>query len=477
MTPKVFISYSWSSPSHQGLVRDWAEQLARDGVNIVLDQYDLKEGQDKYAYMERMVTDASVTHVLVISDKQYAQKADARKAGVGTESQIISKEVYEKVDQSKFIPIVCEFSDDGEPYLPTFLKTRIWIDFSTPEAVNENWERLIRLLYGKPLHEKPELGKPPAYIREDKAVPTSPAIAKFNFLKQAILHGKKGIGLYRRDFLDACFDYVDSLRVRERPQVDSLGEKVLEDCGKLMHVRNHIVDWVLLESEATPSKEFSEALIEVLERLLDLKSRPPEVNTWNDAWFEAHAVFVYETFLYIIVALLKTNSFGDLHNVFTSHYLLPETESHGDKRFGSFDVFEGYSETLNAVLAPKGQRLYSPAAELIKRQAERADISFKAIIEAELLVLLMAFLNPNTRWYPQTLYYAGYNREFSFFLRASQHKGFEKLASITGVADANALREAVKKGHERLKVEEWHNFWPRLSFWQYMNMDKLDTLK
>jgi hypothetical protein len=57
--------------------------------------------------MERMVTDASVSHVLVISDKQYAQKADARKAGVGTESQIISKEVYEKVDQSKFIPIVC----------------------------------------------------------------------------------------------------------------------------------------------------------------------------------------------------------------------------------------------------------------------------------------------------------------------------------------------------------------------------------
>ena len=477
MSPKVFISYSWSSPSHQGLVRDWSEQLARDGVDIVLDQYDLKEGQDKYAYMERMVTDKTVSHVLVISDKKYAQKADARKAGVGTESQIISKEVYEKVDQAKFIPIVCEFSDDGEPFLPIFLKARIWIDFSTPEAVNENWERLIRFLYGKPLHEKPEIGKPPAYIREDKAVPTSPAIAKFNFLKQAILHGKKGIGLYRRDFLDACFEYADSLRVRERPQVDSMGEKVLEDCGKLVHVRNHIVDWVLFESEASPSKEFSNVLIEVLERLLDLKSRPPEVNSWQDTWFEAHAVFVYETFLYIIAALLKTNSFGDLHNVFTSHYLLPETESHDDNRFGSFDVFEGYSETLNSVIAPKGQRLYCPAAELIKRQAERADISFKAIIEAELLVLLMAFLNPNTTWYPQTLHYAGHTREFFFFLRASQHKHFEKLATITGIADANALREAAKKGHERLKVEEWHNYSLRLSFWRYMNMDNLDTLK
>lgn len=476
MTPKVFISYSWSSPKHQGLVRSWAEQLASDGVDVVFDQYDLKEGQDKYAYMERMVTDASVTHVLVFSDKQYAQKADARKAGVGTESQIISKEVYEKVDQSKFIPIVCEFSDDEEPYLPTFLKTRIWIDFSTPEAVNENWERLIRHLHGKPLHEKPKIGTPPAYIREDKASPSSPAIAKFNFLRQAILQDKKGIGLYRRDFLEACFEYADSLRVRERPQVDSLGEKVLEDCGKLVHVRNHIVDWILLESEAAPSDEFSEAIISMLERLLDLKSRPPEVNSWNNAWFEAHSVFVYETFLYIIASLLKTTSFENLHNIFTSHYLLPETELHSDNKFATFEAFQGYSETLNAVLAPQ-QRFYSPAAELIQRQAGRNDITFKAIIEAELLVLLMAFLNPTAHWYPQTLHYAGHNREFLFFIRASQHKYFKKLAIITGIEDANALREAVKKGYERMRVEEWRNLSIGLSFFDYMNINKLDTIK
>src|ERR1035441_4474886 len=47
----------------------------------------------------------------------YAEKADGKKAGVGTESQIISREVYEKVEQSKFIPIACEFSDQGEPCL------------------------------------------------------------------------------------------------------------------------------------------------------------------------------------------------------------------------------------------------------------------------------------------------------------------------------------------------------------------------
>ena len=92
MKPRAFVSYSWSSPGHQARIRLWAEQLVNDGVDIVLDVWDLKEGDDKYAFMEKMVTDESVTHVLVFSDSEYAAKADARKAGVGTESQIISPE-------------------------------------------------------------------------------------------------------------------------------------------------------------------------------------------------------------------------------------------------------------------------------------------------------------------------------------------------------------------------------------------------
>ncbi|MGB2865026.1 MAG: SEFIR domain-containing protein [Sedimentisphaerales bacterium] len=477
MKPKVFISYSWTSPGHQALVKQWADLLLADGVDVVLDIYDLKEGHDKYAFMERMVTDVGVTHVLVVCDKIYSEKADARKAGVGTESQIISREVYEKVEQSKFIPIVCEVDEKGNPFLPAFLKSRIWIDFSTPEAVNENWEQLIRVLYGKPLHQKPKPGKTPAYVGDDSASPSSPAISKYNAFKQAILHGKAGLSLYRRDFLDACIDFADSLRVRDRPNVDSLGEKVLADCGLLKQVRNHIIDWVLLEATGAPSPEFSEALVGFLERMRELKSRPPELNSWNDAWFEAHSLFVYETFLYIVAALMKANDYEVLHEVFTSHYLLPETERYGEQQFDTFDSFCGYSETLQKVLATEGRRLYSPAAELIKRQADRKDLPFSSVIEAELVVLLMTLLTPNAQWSPGTLYYASYRRDFPFFLRATQHKGFKKLATITGINDADKLRAAVKEGHERLGTNSWHGFRRCGNIWESMNMDKLDTIK
>lgn len=476
MKPRAFISYSWSSPGHQARIRHWAEQLVNDGVDVVLDIWDLKEGDDKYAFMEKMVTDESVTHVLVFSDSEYAAKADARKAGVGTESQIISREVYSRVQQSKFLPVVCEFDNSGEPFLPTFFKSRIWIDFSSSEAANDNWEQLIRVLYGKPAYEKPTLGKAPTYVTTDVAVPASPVGAKFAALRQAVTQEKRGLKVYRQDFLDACCDYADALRIRSRPDVESMGQRVLEDCGKLKLVRDQIVDWVLLESGAGASEEFGEALIALLERLLELKSRPPEVNSWNDVWFEAHRVFVYETFLYIVAALLKTDSFGSLHLILTNHYVLPEMEAVGANRFDTFDAFYGNSESLQ-ILAPEGRKLHAPAAELIKRQADRTDLPFADVLQAELLVLMMAFVTDACRWYPQTLHYSSRSGAFPFFVRAARHRDFQKLAKITGIGSGEKLRAAVKAGHERLRVNEWHNFWMSdRSFWGSMNMDDLDTL-
>lgn len=476
MKPKVFISYSWSSPGHQARIRQWAEQLVNNGVDVVLDVWDLREGDDKYAFMEKMVTDESVTHVLVFSDSEYTAKADARKAGVGTESQIISGEVYSKVQQSKFLPVVCEFDDSGEPFLPTFLKSRIWIDFSSPEAANDNWEQLIRVLYGKPAYQKPSLGQAPTYVTTDVTVPASPSGAKFAALKQAIFQDKRGLKIYRQDFLDACCSYADTLRIRARPDVTSMGQRVLEDCGKLKLVRDQIVDWVLLESKANPSEEFGEALVSLLERLLELKSRPPEVNSWSDVWFEAHRVFVFETFLYIVAALLKTDSFSSLHLILTNHYLLPETEASVVNRFDTFDAFYGYSDALQ-ILAPEGQKLLAPAAELIKRQADRTDLPFDAVMQAELLVLMMAFITEDCRWYPQTLLYSSRAGAFPFFVRAARHRDFQKLAKITGIGSGDKLRAAVKAGHEKFRVEGGYHLGMRgRSYLDSMNMDALDTL-
>ena len=347
--------------------------------------------------------------------------------------------------------------------------------FSSLEAVNSNWEQLIRRLYGKPIHNKPQIGKPPVYL-SDTAAPLSPARSQYNLLHQAILDAKPGVTMYREAFLEACIEYADELRVREQPEEKNFGEKVLEDCGKLIPVRDCIVDWVLLEAKVAPSDDFSQALIDFLEKLLELKARPVELNPYNDNWFEAHRLFVFETFLYMIAALLKTRAFEALNNVFTSHYIMPLTERDGDRKFVTFDDFYAYSEILNPILTSEGHRLHSPAAALLKRQANREDIPFSDLIQADLLTLLMAFITPDTRWYPQLIYYSDYRAEFPFFIRASQHKNFDNLATITGIADANTLREKFGEGYEQSGIRQ-QRFSFRQNFWRAMNMDDLDTIK
>ena len=97
--PKVFISYAWGCQEYQKRVLALATELQRDGIEVLLDKWSLKEGHDTYAFMEQSVNDSSVTNVLLLLDPIYAKKANERSGGVGTETQIISPEIYNKVKQ------------------------------------------------------------------------------------------------------------------------------------------------------------------------------------------------------------------------------------------------------------------------------------------------------------------------------------------------------------------------------------------
>jgi len=149
--PKVFISYSWTTPQHEEWIINLATRLCNHGVDVVIDKWSLKEGQDKYVFMEQMVIDEGIDRVIIICDKGYTDKANARKGGVGDETAIISSEVYNKAHQEKFIPIIAEKDADGKPYLPVFLKSRIYIDLSDDTCYEREYEKLLRNIYNRPV--------------------------------------------------------------------------------------------------------------------------------------------------------------------------------------------------------------------------------------------------------------------------------------------------------------------------------------
>ena len=188
--PKLFISYSWSSTDHERWVIELATQLREAGVDVILDKWDLKEGHDAVAFMERMVADPEIKKVAMICDRAYAEKADGRSGGVVTETQIISPEIYEKQDQNKFVAVLAERGEDGKPYLPVYYKSRIYIDLSNPDLYASNFEQLLRWVYGKPLHTRPELGKQPSFLSEENSISLG-TTSRFNRTIDAVKNNRE----------------------------------------------------------------------------------------------------------------------------------------------------------------------------------------------------------------------------------------------------------------------------------------------
>ena len=166
--PKVFISYSHDSPEHKQWVSELAAILRQNGIDAILDQWDLGLGDDGTRFMERGIVDAD--RVLVICTDEYVSKANANEGGVGYERMIVNAELVQNLGTDKFIPIIRQAS--GKEKTPTFLGTRVYADFRNESQFDAECEKLIRELHEMPIAEKPPLGKSPFPSAELDTQPT-----------------------------------------------------------------------------------------------------------------------------------------------------------------------------------------------------------------------------------------------------------------------------------------------------------------
>ena len=157
--PKVFISYSWTSETYKERVLKLAERLMDSGVDVILDQWDLSPGEDMYAFMEQSIHEAD--KVLILCEKGYADKANNRTGGVGTETMIITPEVLKKHSQKKYIPVVM----DNSVEVPSYLKSRYAVYFTTEDE--EEFKGLCFAIFGKRRKKKPIVKPIPAWLEDE----------------------------------------------------------------------------------------------------------------------------------------------------------------------------------------------------------------------------------------------------------------------------------------------------------------------
>lgn len=156
-TYRLFISYSHDTPAHKKWVGELASKLVSNGVEVLLDQWEIGFGDDIPKFMEKAVSEADC--VLMICTEAYVRKADEGKGGAGYEAMIVTGELVRNLGTAKFVPVIRQ--ENGTKLVPKSMSTRFFADFSEGQSFDEQIEALLRKIHKVPKFKKPPLGKNP----------------------------------------------------------------------------------------------------------------------------------------------------------------------------------------------------------------------------------------------------------------------------------------------------------------------------
>jgi hypothetical protein len=406
--PKLFISYSWSNPEHEQWVVDLATQLRESEVDVILDKWDLREGQDTIVFMEQMVTDQEINKVVIISDETYAAKADGRNGGVGTETQIISKEVYDKQDQGKFVVVVAEKNDLGKPYLPTYYKSRIYIDLSDAGRYSENFDKLLRWIFDKPLYVKPELGKKPSFLEEGEHISLG-TTATFKRCMEALKNNKPNAAGAYDEYCNTLVLNLERFRLSQTQEV--FDDAVVRSIEEFIPFRNEAIQLFITIAQYSPTLEFIKRTHRLFENLIPYMHRPENITSWREPDFDNFKFIIHELFLYALAIFIKHDRLEQAQYLLEQQYYF-DGNPNGDRDvMVSYIVFREYLKSLEARNNRLKLQRQSLRSDLLKERCNGTGIEFRDLMQADFVTFIRAEIeskNDYGRWWPETLLYLGH---------------------------------------------------------------------
>lgn len=476
--PKLFISYSWTSSSHEEWVLSLASELRESGVDVILDKWDLKEGHDAHAFMEKMVTDPEIKKVAIICDRLYAEKADGRSGGVGTETQILSGEIYAKQDQTKFVAVLPERDADGKPFLPAYYKSRVYIDLSNPDLYAKNFEQLLRWIYDKPLHVRPELGRAPAFLSDD-AAPSLQTTAQFRRALQAVRENRPYCNGALREYFEVFAKNLERFRITK--DEEEFDDKVVRNIEEFLPYRNEVIELFLAIARYRPTQESWESLHRFIESIFPYIDRPDSVTHWQELDFDNFKFIVHEIFLYAVASLLRSECFEGVAHLLRQHYYLDQHATRGRDTMVPFSELREHLDSLEHRNKRLQLRRLSLHADLLEQRAKSSGMPFQQIMQADLTLFVRDCLDVlrterRQHWWPVTLLYAGRQYgPFEIFARSQSQRYFDTMKQVFDIdtkEDLVPMIEAFKE--QKLRTPSWE--FRSANPFELMGFDKLATL-
>ncbi|MDE1571117.1 toll/interleukin-1 receptor domain-containing protein [Aquabacter sp. P-9] len=440
-SPKLFISYSWTSPSHEKWVLSLAEELVENGIFVIIDKWHLKHGHDANAFMEQMVTDASVNKVLLVCDARYVEKSNARTGGAGTEAQIITPQLYARREQEKFVAAVREKYKDGEPCVPVFYKGRIFFDLSDDAKYVEEFEGIVRWAWDEPAYVMPPLGKRPTFLDVGSSSVKAATLLAFRRAQEVLRTKRENFEGPLQDYLNVFLSELEKFRMEnDHVTSEEWEEALLKNISDFKAYRNEMIEVFLSIAIYVPSIDCARVIHRFFEKMEPFMRVPDGVYQWNEIWFDNFRFIIHELFLYLIAILLKYERFDFVNYLLSTEYFTSDDKSNPMR---PFTVFGDYMPSL----ANRDARLRhsSTRAELLKERCQALGVEFRNLMAADFVLYLRALGEGyGLGWEPHTLKFIGRNpNPIEIFARSKSKSYFMKVAPMIGVANKDELQDRI----------------------------------
>ena len=464
---KIFISYSWTTPTHEKWVLDLAERLVSDGVDVILDKWHLKPGEDKYSFMERMVTDEEINKVLIICDSKYKEKADGRNVGVGTETQIITPELYTKVNQRKYIPIISEYGKEFDSYIPTYANSLIGIDLASAADFEKNYEELLRDIYDKPRYVKPMLGKMPSFLLEDESKTLKAITFKSREIKNHIINGRKDLVLSSLEDLNQLFfEQLDQYKLNLEDLKEPVYNIPMQYISEMKYFRDEFIKNLINLINFLEEEEVSDFIIEFLEELYAYYDYQGE-DTYNSYCLMHYRFTIHELFIWINMILLKYKKFNVVRKLTHIKYVLKDKfERDIDKN--TFEKFYYDGESFEIINKNEGHNKYSFSAHLMQQRGILNGKDYtEDLVNCDLILHYISMLKEERQdwyWFP-LMYIYKKTRVIKLFLRLDTDNEINKVIQIFGVKNKDELKNRIKE-----RYTDWNPYRYSGCFYQVLNI-------
>lgn len=154
----AFISYAHEpgSSQHTEWVARFAADLRANGVDAILDLWDVNAGGDINRFMDSATNAASV---IIICTPRYRERAESATGGVGRETVVLSEELFTGAKQIRFIPVLR--TGDRDSAIPRYLRHCVSVDgrANDRDSYLEILSEVLRGVFN--LSQRPKLGTPP----------------------------------------------------------------------------------------------------------------------------------------------------------------------------------------------------------------------------------------------------------------------------------------------------------------------------